>query len=166
LAKLRTICNNALTTEGEMSESRDMLREVFRETGRRLTSQRCLILDVLEASDEHLDAEAVYELAKDRAPDISLATVYRTLTLLREMGFVEEHRLGEGHCHYEAVHEEPHYHFTCRKCGKVIEFDAPLISRIRRDLSQREGVKITKAHLHLTGYCRDCQDRETSGDPV
>ncbi len=140
-------------------ERRDELRDLFREAGRRLTSQRCLILDVLRESDEHLDAEAVHELAKKRANGLSLATVYRTLTLLKEMGLVEEHRLGEGHSHYEAVQEEPHYHFTCRRCGKVIEFDAPLVAKIERDLCEHAGVQVTNAHLHLTGYCKDCQKR-------
>ncbi len=141
-----------------MSESRHDLREAFREAGRRLTSQRCLILDVLRESDEHLDAEAVHDEAKRTAPDISLATVYRTLTLLEELGLVEEHRLGEGHSHYEAVQDEPHYHFTCRKCGRVLEFDAPLVSRIARELGEREGIRVTKAHLHFTGYCERCQE--------
>ncbi|MFW6126488.1 MAG: Fur family transcriptional regulator [Chloroflexota bacterium] len=144
-----------------MSESRDQLREAFRESGRRLTSQRCLILDVLRESEEHLDAEAVYNRARGRAAGISLATVYRTLTLLKEMGLVEEHRLGEGHSHYEAVHDEPHYHFTCRRCGKVIEFDAPLVNTIRRRLCEEEGVEVTRAHLHLSGYCKDCREQET-----
>ncbi len=136
---------------------REKLRDLFREAGRRLTSQRRLILDVLRKSDEHLDAEAVHDQAKMRSPGLSLATVYRTLTLLKEMGLVEEHRLGEGHSHYEAVQEEPHYHFTCRQCGKVIEFDAPLVTRITREFCQREGVEVTKAHLHLTGYCKHCK---------
>ena len=141
-----------------MSKSRTELREAFRESGRRLTSQRCLILDVLRESEDHLDAEAVHDEAKRSAPDISLATVYRTLTLLQELGLVEEHRLGEGHSHFEAVQDAPHYHFTCRRCGKVLEFDSPLVSRIVRKLAEREGVQVTKAHLHLTGYCERCQE--------
>lgn len=145
-----------------MRESRDELREVFREAGRRLTSQRLLILDVLEESDEHLDAEAVHERANVRAAGLSLATVYRTLALLKEMGLVEEHRLGEGHSHYEAVREEPHYHFTCRRCGKVIEFDAPLVTEIECALAEQEGVKVVSAHLHLTGYCADCQNGDVA----
>ncbi len=145
---------------GSRDDVQEVLRDALRESGRRLTSQRCLILDVLRESDEHLDAEAVYDRASDQAADISLATVYRTLTLLEEMGLVEEHRLGEGHSHYEAVQDQPHYHFTCRGCGRVIEFDAPLVNRIRRRLCEREGVEITRAHLHLTGYCRDCQENQ------
>lgn len=141
-----------------MTESTDGLREIFQEAGRRLTSQRRLVLDVLERCDEHLEADAIHKRAKARAPGLSLATVYRTLALLKEMGLVEEHRLGEGHSHYEAVQEEPHYHFTCRRCGKVIEFDTPLVAKVRRELCDREGVQITQSHLYFIGYCADCQD--------
>lgn len=142
----------------EMNEPGDGLREAFREAGRRLTSQRLLILDVLKECDEHLEADAIHNRARRRAPDLSLATVYRTLALLTEMGLVEEHRLGEGHSHYEAVQEGPHYHFTCRRCGKVIEFDTPLVARVKHDLCKQEGVDITTSHLHFVGYCRECQE--------
>lgn len=141
-----------------MGEREDQLQEMFREAGRRLTSQRRLILDVLRGCDEHLGADAIHDRARARAPGLSLATVYRTLAVLKEMGLVEEHQLGEGHSHYEAVQEVPHYHFTCQRCGKVIEFDTPLVARVKRELCEREGVQITKSHLHLVGYCSDCRD--------
>jgi Fe2+ or Zn2+ uptake regulation protein len=141
-----------------MIESIDNLRDAFRAAGRRLTSQRSLVLEVLEASDEHLDAEALYVQAKLIDPNISLATVYRTLTVLKEMDLVEEHRLGEEHSHYESVRGKPHYHFTCLDCGRVIEFDTPLVKRIEQELSDREGVLVTGAHLHMTGYCAQCQN--------
>jgi len=140
-----------------MSKPKDHLRDIFRAAGRRLTSQRRLILEVLEESDEHLDAETLYSQARIRDSDISLATVYRTLAVLREMGLVEEHRLGEEHGHYEPVRNEPHYHFTCLDCGRVIEFDTPLVAQIQQDLSEREGVCVTGTHLHLSGYCTQCQ---------
>ena len=84
--------------------------------------------------------------------------MYRTLAVLREIGLVEEHRLGEDHGHYEAVREEPHYHFACLRCGKVIEFDTPLVSQIKQDLSEQEGVRVTSAHLHVSGYCVQCRE--------
>lgn len=142
-----------------MSELNDHLRGAFRAAGRRLTTQRRLILDVLRQSDEHLDAEALYDRARSYDPDISLATVYRTLAVLKEMGLVEEHRLGEEHGHYEAVRDEPHYHFTCLGCGKVIEFDTPLVAQAEQELSKREGVHVTSAHLHLSGHCAQCQNQ-------
>lgn len=141
-----------------MSEPTDGLREIFQESGLRLTSQRRLVLDVLKGCDEHLEADEIYDRAKTRAPGLSLATVYRTLGVLKELGLVEEHRLGEGHSHYEAVQEGPHYHFTCRRCGKVIEFDTPLVAEVRREICEREDVRITQSHLYFVGYCADCQD--------
>ena len=145
-----------------MSDTSDDLRDVFRSAGRRLTSQRRLILEALEESDAHLDAEALHDQVKLHNPDISLATIYRTLAVLKEMGLVEEHRLGEEHGHYESVRDNPHYHFTCLGCGRVTEFDTPLMAQIRHELSEREGVRVTGAHLHLSGYCAQCQ-KEAGG---
>jgi len=143
-----------------MNESTDHLRDAFRAMGRRLTSQRRLILEVLrERGDEHLDAEELFVHARVRDADVSLATVYRTLAVLKEMGLAEEHRLGEEHSHYEAVRDAPHYHFTCLGCGRVIEFDAPLVKRIERELNEREGVLISNTHLHVSGYCAQCGDQ-------
>jgi len=149
-----------------MVDPNDHLRGIFRAAGRRLTHQRRLILEVLEESDEHLDAEALYDQARIHDPDISLATVYRTLAVFKEMGLVEEHRLGEEHGHYESVRDGPHYHFTCLGCGRVIEFDTPLVAQIQQELSERERVCVTDAHLHLSGYCAQCQNkvRERSDD--
>lgn len=147
-----------------MGEPDDQLRDTFRAAGRRLTAQRRLILDVLSESDGHLEADAVYERAKAHAPSLSLATVYRTLGLLTEMGLLEEHRLGEGHSHYEAVRDEPHYHFSCQRCGEVIEFDAPLVAKIAQELSEEERVSVVDAHLHLIGYCARCQDKAGGQD--
>jgi Fe2+ or Zn2+ uptake regulation protein len=140
-----------------MSASGERLQDALRGAGRRLTAQRRLILQVLEESDGHLDADALYGRVKARDPDVSLATVYRTLAVLRELGLVEEHRLGEDHGHYEAVGQEPHYHFSCLHCGKVIEFDIPLVAQVERAISEQEGVRVSSARLHVSGYCAQCR---------
>ena len=141
-----------------MSDSDERLQDALRSAGRRLTAQRRLILQVIEESNGHLDADALYDRVKARDPDVSLATLYRTLAVLREIGLVEEHRLGEDHGHYEAVRQEPHYHFTCLRCGKVIEFDTPLVAQVEQDLCEQEGVRVTSTHLHVSGYCAQCRD--------
>jgi Fe2+ or Zn2+ uptake regulation protein len=141
-----------------MSEVSDFLQEAFRESGRRLTPQRRLILEVLESSDQHLDAEAIYDQARVLDPNVSLATVYRALAVFKKMGLIEEHRLGEEHSHYEPIRDEPHYHFTCLSCGKITEFDTPLVDQIKQELSERTKVRVTSAHLHLSGYCPQCQN--------
>ena len=141
-----------------MSDSGERLQDALRAAGRRLTPQRRLILQVLEESNGHLDADALYDRIKARDPDVSLATVYRALAVFREMGLVEEHRLGQDHGHYEAVRQEPHYHFTCLRCGKVIEFDNPLVAQVKQELCEQEGVRIISTHVHVSGYCPQCRD--------
>jgi Fe2+ or Zn2+ uptake regulation protein len=125
--------------------------------GRKLTRQRKLVLEILEESQEHLDAESIYAQAKARDVNISLATVYRTLTLLKETGLVQEHRLGEDHGHFETTQPTPHYHFTCLKCGKVVEFEAPQVREAARKLCESEGLQITDMHLLFSGYCKECR---------
>lgn len=141
-----------------MSDLSERLHDALRAAGRRLTPQRRLILQVLEESQVHLDADALYERVKTHDPDISLATVYRTLAVLKEIGLVEEHHLGQDHSHYEAVRQEPHYHFTCLHCGKVIEFDTPLIAQVEQALCEDKGVRVSSTHLHVSGYCAQCKD--------
>jgi Fe2+ or Zn2+ uptake regulation protein len=146
--------------ELDMSDSSERLQDRLRAAGRRLTPQRRVILQVLQESSGHLDADALYERVKARDPDISLATVYRTVAVLRDIGLIEEHRLGEDRGHYETVHDEPHYHFSCLRCGKVIEFDAPSVAQIERELGEQHGVRIVDTHLHVSGYCAQCKDLE------
>ncbi|MDI6768917.1 MAG: Fur family transcriptional regulator [Anaerolineales bacterium] len=129
----------------------------IRSNGLRMTRQRKLILEVLEASQEHLDAEDIHDRVKAHDPRIGLATVYRTLALLKAMGLVKEHGLGEEHGHFEAVQEVPHYHFTCIGCRQVIEFEAPAVTEAVQSLIDREGAQVMDVHLSLTGYCSNCR---------
>ena len=133
------------------------LAEALHTNGRRITRQRRLVMQVLQDNPGHLEVEAVYALAKASDPNISLPTVYRALAVLKEMGLVEDHTLGEGHAHFEEVPETPHYHFTCLKCGQVVEFDAPQVMQVVRALSKREGLQVTDVHLFLSGYCARCR---------
>ena len=143
-----------------MKRERDHLRETFRQAGRRLTHQRRLILEILQGSEDHLEAHELYAKVRSRDPDVSLATVYRTLSVLRELGLVEQHLLGEEHGHFEAAGENRHYHFTCLSCGKVIEFDSEAVEQVIQELRAQKGVRVTDAHLHLSGYCAHCPARE------
>lgn len=131
--------------------------DMLKARGHRLTRQRQTVLDILLKSREHLDAEKLYDLARKQDRNISLATVYRSLTLLKEAGLVQEHRLGDSHGHFETTPDAPHYHFTCMNCGHVIEFSAPQVMETVRDLCQLHAVEITQVHLHLSGYCAACR---------
>ena len=126
-------------------------------SGHRITHQRRVVLEVLEGSQEHLDAETLYQRARQRSPRISLATVYRTVAVLKQMGLVAEYSLGEEHGHFETVPETPHYHFTCLGCGQVVEFDAPQVALAIQELAEQEGLEIHAVQFSLTGYCARCR---------
>ncbi|MEW5873398.1 MAG: transcriptional repressor [Chloroflexota bacterium] len=142
-----------------------VFREAIQSSGLRMTRQRQLVLEVLEESRQHLDAEAIHDRVRARDPRVGLATVYRTLALLKEIGLVEEHRLGEEHGHFEAVADAPHYHFTCLKCRRVIEFEAPLVDQVIGELVERHGIQVVEAHLNVSGYCAACSE-EAGALPV
>ena len=138
------------------------VNEAVQRQGLRLTSRRRLVLEILQESHEHLDAEMVYERARRKDPRISLATVYRTLALFKLLGVVEEHQFGESHGHFEAVQSNPHYHFTCVECGQVSEFSAPEVDALVRRLCQEAGHCLEQVKLDLNGVCSACQAKKGS----
>ena len=138
----------------------DGMTQIFHATGRRLTSQRRLVLEVLAECEDHVDAEDIYALAKERDPNISLATVYRTLKMLKEEGIVQERLLDrEGQKHHYEVAAKAHYHFTCLECSQVIEFESPLIEQASDDLAEELHVEVVHTRVHLDGYCPDCRQK-------
>lgn len=133
--------------------------ERLRAAGKYLTKQRGLILEILEDSDEHLDAEAIYLQGKPQDPTLSLSTVYRTLNLFKELDLVEQRYFARDHQreHFEAKSTPEHYHFTCVRCGQIIEFETDLIAQIRADLGSELDAQITHACICFEGVCADCQ---------
>ncbi len=135
----------------------------IRSTGGRFTPQRKLILDLLEHTDGHLDAERLYLLAHQQDSTISLATVYRTLNVLREANLIDQRYFSPRHekTYYEPAHSAEHYHFTCRNCGRVIEFETPLVGAMKVGIEQQLNVSLAHVCMCFEGLCSDCR-RETS----
>lgn len=128
----------------------------LRRAGKRLTPQRRLILDILSQGNAHLDAQDIYEHARSREANLSLATVYRTLSVLKETGLVHELHLDDEHHHYELSGKEEHSHLVCLGCGCVIEVDNTAFVEAATAVGQPHGFEVTTAQIELSGYCRDC----------
>lgn len=122
-----------------------------------LTAQRQLLLQLIRDASGHIDAKELYRRASSQDESISLATVYRSLRLFLELGLVEERRLGQSSHHYELRHTVEHQHFICRDCGKVIEFQNPLIDKLVGTVQAEQGFSVTKAEFYLEGYCHECR---------
>jgi len=141
-----------------MRNSRKIGNEI---KGRPATAQRQLLLRLIKKTGGHISAKELYRRASRKNESISLATVYRTLQLFKELGLVEERRLGQVYCRYEVKGSTDHQHLVCRSCGKVIEFESPLIRRLVEELKNEHGFSLTKIELYMEGYCRRCTKEAT-----
>lgn len=135
-------------------------RESLKKKGIRLTRQRQILLDLLERSGRHLDAENLYQLANKLDPKLNRVTVYRTLKLLKEGGLVDEldlmHFEGDQH-YYETRSKQEHAHVICLRCGKVEEFFGDPLQKLRRQVESHFGFQILIARTEIGGYCAHCQ---------
>ena len=126
-----------------------------------MTHQRRLVLRILTQAGGHLDAREVYEQARRQDTRLSLATVYRALSTLREAGVVRELHLDEEHHHYELDGHDGHSHLVCLGCGRVIEVDSRAFAEAALATGEAYGFAITSAQVELTGYCAACHTQES-----
>ena len=133
--------------------------------GHPLTNQRRLLLELLRDAEGHVDAKELYRRASVRDESISPATVYRSLNLFKELGLVDEMRLGKIRCYYEIKQSQEHQHLVCRGCGKVMEFQNPYFQKLVKAVRREHGFNVIKAELYLEGYCPACEEREKAQGP-
>jgi Fur family ferric uptake transcriptional regulator len=138
----------------------DSMQGSLRQRGVRLTRQRQILLDLIDKSGEHLDAERLFQLAKERDPKLNRVTVYRTLKMLKTGGLVDEldlmHHEGDQH-YYETRMKQEHAHVICLRCGKVEEFFGEPLRRLRRQIETHFGFQVLLARTEVGGYCSHCQ---------
>lgn len=123
----------------------------------RLTPQRVELVRLIAASDGHPSASQLYSKIKRQFPTISHATVYKTLSLLKEMNQVLEIDL-HNDSHYDGNHPQPHPHLICIKCNKIIDGEVYLDQESLRRLEQTSGFKILRPQIALYGLCPDCKE--------
>jgi Fur family transcriptional regulator, ferric uptake regulator len=132
----------------------------LKERGVRLTRQRQILLELIDQTGEHLDAERLYQMAKERDPKLNRVTVYRTLKMLKAGGLVDEldlmHYAGDQH-YYETRLKQEHAHVVCLRCGKVEEFYGEPLSRLRKQIETHFGFQVLIARTEVGGYCSHCQ---------
>ena len=137
------------------------VRKTLHGSSQRVTAQRTLLLELLNQSSGHVDADELYRRARKKNSRISLSTVYRNLQLFKRLGFVEEHRFDEEHHHYEVKSGTEHQHLLCVNCGKVVEFACPVSQRFRRDIGKKYDFDITGVEIRMTGLCSSCRNKES-----
>ena len=129
----------------------DRLEEICVEKGMRMTEQRRTIARVLSQSSDHPDVEELYRRASSVDPNISIATVYRTVRLFEEAGILERHDFRDGRARYEQAQEEHHDHLIDVQSGKVLEFRNEEIEEMQRRVAEELGFKLIDHRMELYG---------------
>ena len=122
--------------------------------GLRMTEQRRIIAGVLEAADDPPDVEDLYTRASAQDPNISIATVYRTVKLFEEAGILEKLEFGDGRARYEDADRDHHDHLIDMTTGEVIEFVDPEIEALQEKIAARLGFTLKGHRLELYGVRR------------
>ncbi|NJK88555.1 MAG: transcriptional repressor [Myxococcales bacterium] len=134
-----------------------ILREYVAKNGLKFTRQRELIADVFFKAGGHLKVEDLLERVREVDPQVSLATVYRTMKLLTECGLAEPHRFRDGHTRYEPSEgeDEHHDHLICTECGRIVEFFNSDIERLQEQIAASFGFQVHHHRMELYGTCND-----------
>jgi Fur family ferric uptake transcriptional regulator len=145
-----------------MQERLEQIKKQLHEQQLKLTPQREATLRVLLENEEaHLSAEEIFMLVKQKAPDIGLATVYRTLDLLCDLKIIEKLNFGDGVARYEFRsddHPHHHHHLICLKCGFVSEIE-DLLDDLEARVERDHHFKIVDHRVSFLGYCANCREQ-------
>jgi Fur family ferric uptake transcriptional regulator len=117
--------------------------------GMKMTEQRRVIARVLSESVDHPDVEEVHRRAVAIDPNISIATIYRTVRLFEEANILERHDFGDGRSRYEETADSHHDHLIDMQSGRVIEFQNAEIEALQREVARAFGYKLVGHRLEL-----------------
>lgn len=137
------------------------LAEYLEQHNLKHTKQRELVLGVFLEAKRHVSSEDLYQVVREKHPNVGYTTVYRTMKLLVEAGLATERHFDDGITRYE-IEQEHHDHLVCVKCGKIQEFECEMIERTQREIAVRYGFRILRHRHELYGHCTECA-REESG---
>lgn len=125
--------------------------------GLRMTPQRVAVVRALTASAEHPTAEEVHTRVRADFPMTSLATVYKTIATLKELGEVAEISLGGGSSHYDGRSALPHPHLICTRCHSVADANIPQYEDLAQAAARSSGYQIVSQRVDFFGICPRCQ---------
>jgi Fur family transcriptional regulator, ferric uptake regulator len=134
---------------------------ILRESGHKLTPQRLMVVAALRRAEGHVTAAEVLDQVQQVYPYVDISTVYRTMSVLKELHLVTETNMGAGELAYEWSSGDPHHHLICRRCGSVQQLDNAALTRLATSLQSEHGFRADIDHIAIFGVCRACQ----SGTP-
>jgi Fur family peroxide stress response transcriptional regulator len=134
----------------------------LRERRCRMTPQRVAMLRLLAASEGHPSAAHLYDRLRAQFPTTSLATVYKTLNLLEEMGEVLELGFSGDDNRYDGNKPYPHPHLICIRCRKIVDVEAGLAQDLAKEVARGSRFRVVGHRLDFYGLCPECQGAEAA----
>lgn len=135
--------------------------KALQDRGHRMTPQRVAVVKILSESFQHPSIERINEIVQNDFPMTSLATVYKTVSLLKEMGLVMEIAgAGNTGSRFDAIQDIPHPHLICNSCGEIVDLEPLEIDDISNDIAVKTGYKIKSHNLTFHGLCSRCRSEE------
>lgn len=142
----------------------NQLETYLSKSGLKQSKQRNLVIDAFLEMNDHVSAEELFTYVKDKDVAAGMATIYRTLNLLKDAGLVEQKQFQEGKAVFEVNKPDEHHdHLICTTCDRVIEFENSEIEKIQKQIAEEHGIKLTSHSLDLFGTClkENCEYRRT-----
>jgi len=122
----------------------------------RFTDQQRDLVRYIFAQHNHFDADQLMDEVKKAGFRVSRATVYRTLTKLVDAGLLRRLELGP-RMYYEHDYGYPqHEHLVCQKCGKIVEFQSPVVEAAIREVGRQQSFQVSGHTFIVRGICGDC----------
>jgi Fur family ferric uptake transcriptional regulator len=155
----------AMSEQAAIVDHPSRLEQTCLDKGIKMTDQRRIICRVLSEADDHPDVEQVYRRAQDLDPNISIATVYRTMRLLEEAAVVTKLDLGDGRARYEDRFETHHHHLVDVQSGSLIEFSSDELERLKDLIAREMGFELIGHRLELYGIPLP-RESQSNNDPA
>ncbi|HWL93671.1 MAG TPA: transcriptional repressor [Phycisphaerae bacterium] len=135
----------------------NVFREFCRDRGLKYTVERRDIVRAVMSMEEHFEAEQLLLIMRQTSRRVGKATVYRTLKLLVECGIVKEVHFSNKQVHYEHTYgQDPHDHMVCRRCGRIIEFGAADVAKLRTIIAAEHRFHALSHRFQILGLCETC----------
>lgn len=142
-----------------MENKLEVFRRRLSKSGYKWTGQREQVLRaLLNCCSQHVSAEELHAILEQKQADVGLATVYRTLDVLAEVGIVHRLMFGDGCSRYELADDlHHHHHLICNRCNQVWEVPLDLLGKLERKIERDYHFSITGHHLKFFGLCARCR---------
>ena len=144
-----------------VSKEMDTLRTLMKKKGLKSTSQRDELARWIFETHNHFTVEDIIADFRNKGQRVSVATAYRVVQMMLDLGLLLEHDFGRGIKHYEHTPGHPHHdHIICNDCGKIVEFAEPELESMKEKVAIKHGYKMDTHTLCIYAECTKCTMEE------